>query len=306
MNKKPKISIGFAVLSHQNPAQLYRLLQKLTDIFEGPKIVCHHDFYQCPMNTENFPDNVEFVKPNIRTAWGDWSVSKAMILILKRFLKSSNPPDWIIFLSGADYPIKPAKEIYKHFEQTGYDAFVSSKKVDKENLDTQEEKNKYNRYIPSTFQYPSVFHLIQFFREGRIRKKPILVKNERYTRFLTPFSNTFHCYTGSQWFCANRKACRKILSFYKRNWRTNWHFKRTLIADEGYFLTILQNDKELNIFNDNFRYTDWSDPKSGPHPKTLSIEDFPRLVNSNAHFARKFNPQKDSTILDRLDQFIAS
>ena len=75
-----------------------------------------------------------------------------------------------------------------------------------------------------------------------------------------------------------------------------------MFADESYFQTILANADHLNLKNDNYRYVDWS--TKAAHPKTIELEDLPRLLASPAHFARKFNIEVDREIFDQLDKII--
>ncbi|MCC5616974.1 hypothetical protein LC605_18200 [Nostoc sp. CHAB 5836] len=71
-------------------------------------------------------------------------------------------------------------------------------------------------------------------------------------------------------------------------------------TDESYFQTILAHAPNLKLKNDRRRYIDWS--TGGPHPKVLLMEDLPNLLASSAHFARKFDIDRDSNILNELDR----
>jgi hypothetical protein len=51
----------------------------------------------------------------------------------------------------------------------------------------------------------------------------------------------------------------------------------------------------------NLTYAEWT-PTSGPHPKTLGMEDLPSLQSSSKLFARKFDADVDSVVLDELDR----
>jgi len=64
------IKIGFAVLSHNEPEQVLRLVRGLNAMFGAPPIVCHHDFGKCSLDETVFPSNVRFVHPHFVTRWG--------------------------------------------------------------------------------------------------------------------------------------------------------------------------------------------------------------------------------------------
>jgi hypothetical protein len=119
-----------------------------------------------------------------------------------------------------------------------------------------------------------------------------------------PFSNEFSCFAGEYWFCANRLAAEYIIDFHKTKTALADHYRMldecTIVPDESYFQTILCNSPNLRISKNNWRYIDWLG-NGGPVPKLLSIEDLPKLRESMAHFARKFDADMDGDILDALD-----
>ena len=67
------LSIGFILLTHRNPEQIYRLIAHLNRMFNYPTIVCHHDFSKCDLSVDTLPKNISFVRPHIETAWGEFS-----------------------------------------------------------------------------------------------------------------------------------------------------------------------------------------------------------------------------------------
>lgn len=293
--------LGFVLLTHQKPKQILRLIDRLNFMFDRPPIVCHHDFSQCSLPMDLIPRNVSFVRPHIKTAWGEWSLVKATLKGIEQ-LYSMHNPDWFIFLSGSDYPIKPAQKILNELKTSQFDAHISSDKLVKEEIETDKDEAFYLRYHSLTFNYPSIFHVVQSIREREWVRDKVRVKNPKYIRYVLPFSEDFRCYKGSQWFTANRKAAQYILRFDASNWRVKFFYKRVPCADESYFHTILNNADELKICTSNWRYTDWTGMKS--HPRELDLNDLPKMIESDNHFARKFNLQKNPEVLNRLDEII--
>jgi len=70
------------------------------------------------------------------------------------------------------------------------------------------------------------------------------------------------------------------------------HFQRRPNPDEGFPHTVLCNRPELRISTDNKRFADWAGQVNPP--RTLTQADFPHLLSSPAHFARKFAFDPDS------------
>jgi hypothetical protein len=82
------------------------------------------------------------------------------------------------------------------------------------------------------------------------------------------------------------------------------YYRRTMVPDESMLTTLVFNSPDLRVANRNMTYTRWSNSKSG-HPDIFRLDDLPELVAAPQYFARKFDIDKDSRILDRLDDFIS-
>ena len=80
--------------------------------------------------------------------------------------------------------------------------------------------------------------------------------------------------------------------------------KFTWGSDEFIIPTILMNSPYQNkIINENYRYIDWSE--GNVSPKTLTIGDYDKIINSDDLFARKFDMDIDKEILYKLNEHIA-
>lgn len=292
--------IGFVLLTHSKPLQIYRLINTLNNMFNYPLIVCHHDFSKCDLSVDILPKNVLLVRPHVQTEWGKFSLIEATVKALQLMYEVPNAPDWFVLLSGADYPIKSAKQILDELVSSPYDAYIQYEKITYEiyKQDLKPNmlwlKNSYERYCTKSFflNYSKKYYTklnLEIRLEHPLLAKPFL-----------PFSQKVACFSGSQWFCANHKAAEYIIDFHSRTNAITQYYSKLMYADESYFQTILANASHLKLKNDRLRYIDWS--TGGPHPKILLKEDLPKLLASNAHFARKFDIDIDSNILDELDQ----
>ncbi|MDX1641820.1 MAG: beta-1,6-N-acetylglucosaminyltransferase [Balneolaceae bacterium] len=294
--------LGFVLLTHEKPNQIVRLIDRLNFMFDHPPIACHHDFSQCDLPLAEIPENVSFVKPHLKTAWGDWSLVEATLKGIELLYERPDNPQWFTLLSGRDYPIKPAEKIINDFKSSKCDVHISSLKLAKSNLDSDYARQGYKKYNTLVFKYPSLVHLMQSIRLGTWYKKDIYLHKKILTKWVVPFTNKFHCYYGSQWFSANQKATEYILKFNKSNSRIRFYYKRVHAPDESYFHTIVGNSDELKTCDKKWRHIQWVPTLQ--HPKELSAEDLPQLLESKDHFARKFNIDKYPEILDRLDEHI--
>ena len=77
-------------------------------------------------------------------------------------------------------------------------------------------------------------------------------------------------------------------------------YKRVLIPDETFFHTLLLNSKYGGeIVKKSLRYIDWS---SWPeYPKILTFEDYQKIRFSWKLFARKFDENKSSFLVEKLN-----
>ena len=122
------VKIGFAIISHDEPEQLLRLVKSLNAMFGAPPIVCHHDFSQCSTHEALFPPNVQFVHPHICHSWGHITVPLAALRAFS-LLRNYAQLDWFFLLSGSDYPVRPADEIVADLSNTNYDVFLDNREI---------------------------------------------------------------------------------------------------------------------------------------------------------------------------------
>lgn len=296
--------VGFILLTHGQPDQIIRLIEKLNSMFGFPPIVIHHDFSKCPLNKDEAPftHNVSFVLPHSRTGWGEFSIVEITCRAIRKMYDLPSPPDWFVVLSGADYPIKPAARVLADLQAAPCDAFVSHRLIDTTQLGDEFAKRCFRRYCWVKIPVPRITNGF------RIGMRQISSGSRLIRLFALPFGRKLDCYAGSHWFTANRRAANYILAVHGSplGRRLSKHYRKCEFPEESYFQTILvhgRNTAGLVLENDNLRYTDWS--AGGPHPKTLGASDVPNLLSSNAHFARKFAPQPDDNILQLLDRAVA-
>lgn len=289
--------IGFVVLSHNKPLQLRRLADRLARMFPDAPIVCHHDFSQCAIDPADVPDGVAFVDPHVRTSWGDFSLVEAAIRGLRVMHSRADAPEWVFLLSGSDYPIKPAREIRRVLQNSPYDAYVRHELIRSDVLSRSWLRKCNYRYRTLRVRLPVPSGMTS------VRWKDYEFHGS-WTRHFLPFSRRFECYAGSQWFTANRRAVRYLLSQHRRRPLLAAHYRINSFADESYVQTILANAGHLRIHNSHLRYIDF--PEEDVHPRLLTSEDLPTLLASDALFARKFDMDADAAVLDALDSHVIS
>ena len=295
------LKIGFVLLTHNKPRQAVRLVKRLNDMFGAPPIAWHHDFSQCNLPLDLITKNAFFVHPNFQTAWAKFSVVEAMLSALKMLFELKDPPDWFILLSGADYPIKAAEKIAHDLSTSQYDVHIHHEKICFDKYERDWQRVCYERYCSAKLHVPFIN------RRLKPTKRTVTISHPLVAAAFNPFSKEFSCFAGEHWFCADRSGAEYLIEFHRTKPALANHYRRLdgkylTVPEESYYQTILCNASHLKISQNHWRYIDWS--RDEPHPKTLLMEDLPKLHELPAHFARKFDADIDEKVLDALDTVI--
>jgi hypothetical protein len=273
--------------------------------------VCHHDFSKCFLEKTHFPKNVHFIDPHLVTSWGDISVCLAALKAFGVLMERHNP-DWIILLSGSDYPVRRAEDIHHHLSKSEFDVLLDYREI-QHNLALANPaiqvgfgrpdwiRLAYTRYCGTRFWWPRpsrellIGGILPFRRSYFAVSSPGIDSVLQRVQFLRPS----RIFGGDFWFQANRKAISALLN-YKSLGRLVRYYRRREIPEESLFHTVFCNDPSLRVCTSHLRYANWNG--NGAHPKWLGIADLPDVAASGAHFARKFRP--DGVAQDRIDQTI--
>lgn len=293
------ISIGFVLVTYNKPLQTYKLLTTLNQLFDNPHISLHHDFSQSNLDLNKIPSNVSITEISHVTGWGRMSVIDATIDALKNLYTQIDAPEWFYLLSNACYPIKPPNKIIHDLANAQSDAYINHEKISYGNLLTDFQKNCFNRYCTVTPKIPGDSFIKKAIRKTLTMRHPLLTRNK------IPFSKDFNCFAGEHWFCANKKAALHLIEHHEFDSPLKSHYRRSPpmppnIPEESYYQTILCNSNKLMIENYNFRYIDWS--LGGSHPKILTLDDFDKIASTPAHFARKFDLELSTPLMEKIDK----
>ncbi|AFY34771.1 beta-1,6-N-acetylglucosaminyltransferase [Calothrix sp. PCC 7507] len=305
------MKIAYLIQSHTNPEQIYRLVEIIQKSTHDAKIIVSHDFSSCNLDT------LALQKSGVQVligkgGRGDFVVIQAYLNAIKWLIEHQINYDWLIYLSGQDYPIKPISEIENFLAKTSYDGFLEYFDVFSTASHWSIHEGK-SRYL---FKYQKINTLSKLPAGLKTILTPIKIVN-----YLQPlirinlaygmlgikvsslFNEQFICYGGSFFTTLSRKCVEYLYQFCQNHPEVVAYYQKVCVADESFVQTILINSKLFNLSDDNKRYFDFSQTSDG-RPKILTINDYDALVQSNAHFARKFDVHKDIKILDTLDEKI--
>jgi hypothetical protein len=252
------VNIAYLILAHSNPSHLARLTQALAT--QNSAIFIHIDKkVDVRPFLEIAGENVHFTPKRVPVYWGDYSQVQAILTLVDTAMAASQRYDYLVLLSGSDYPLRTAAQLEAHFAKYRESEFINIVAMPCEA--TCKPLSRLTDYKPG--QGPKAKLAAQARRV--LAKFGIISRTRDYkTCFgaLTP-------YAGDTWWALTNDACAHIQNFVSRNRRIMKFFVNTHCPDEMVFQTILGNSPFKDKVRRNLTYTDWS--RGGPSPSNIEM-----------------------------------
>jgi hypothetical protein len=298
------VSVAYVVVSHRNPDQVLRLVAALE---EGPaaEVLVRHDERRSTLDEAGLARlGARLLRDELEFEWGGWSQLQLLLTCLERAAEELDP-DWLLVLSGQDYPLRPIAEIEDDLAAGGVDAMLGQAwELDVRRLPDPPAEEFFLRYayqhypMPAcTPRLPRALRPLAYLRELPPPRRPKL----GLRRARLPFGDGLRCFVSADWLTLNRKALAAVLAAAGERRELMRYYRRVAIPSESFFATVLLNDPSLRVARDNRRFVSFAAPLT-PHPETLTSVDLDRLLTSGCDFARKFDAEVDSKVLDALDE----
>ncbi len=277
------MKVAHFMMVHKDPVSVKRLVDRLV-------VVDDHVFIHVDAKVEQNQfvklithPNVFFVQNRVNVNWGGYSQVQATIEGMCYILERSVKYDYINFISGQDYPVKPLAKFHQFLEQHLGSEFIEYIHEDERKEVTRKRIYKYN--------------LTDYNFKGKYLIQKVLNLITPNRKFPIPL---FKIVWKANWFILTPSCVRYVIDFLTANPKIVRFFKLGWGVDEFVFQTIIYNSPfQTKMVNRNYRYVDWSAGEASP--KTLGINDLDNLLSSDDFFARKFDPNHDIEILNRLD-----
>jgi hypothetical protein len=289
---------AYIILAHKNPAQVSRLIERLDD--KRSSFFLHVD-KKC--GDEMLKDiqirNAEVNKVKRAVAnWGEYGLVQAVLNSLQAIRDTGIYFDYIILLSGQDYPIKPNKAIDRFLQASSYSIFL-------EHFSLPNDK----KWQPSGGMYRVNKYFFGFKWYQRYLAKVVNGIGIILPALRRRIPSDMKPYSGSIWWIIDQYTMFYILDFVNKNPGYVRYHRSTFAADEVFFHMLLLNTEDekirKGISNTNLHHIRWKDIKSS-HPEIMLTEHFHELKRSSAMFARKFDVTVDTDILDLIDKYCLS
>jgi hypothetical protein len=277
------VRVAYLILAHRAPGQLKRLVDRL----RGPDvhIVLHVDANTSGSDWESLSHELDSPDiswaPRVACRWGDFTLVDATLNCISTLSNLDSYFDFVVLLSGQDYPIKP-----RHFVSE----FLESRRG---------ECLMFIYPFPFPHWAHGGYHRLPTWRipfPGKPRRifPPQLLG---YRHKKVPFG--YHPYGGSQWWCLPGNAVEYIRDFVQARPEFVEYYRGAGIPDEMFFHTILGNSHfNVEMGENNITYMKWN---GGPNPATLTVHDLDEMKDSECLFARKFDMDTAPELLDWID-----
>jgi len=291
------MKIAYLMLVHSNPQLQKRAIDMLSS--DGCGFFIHVD---AKSDIQQFSgirgENVTFMEPRIPVYWGEFSIIRATMRLMRLALDCPQGYDYFVFLQGSDYPLRSGTYIKRFFAENHGSEFLSLVKM---------PALGYPLSRLEAFRYPSTQPLLR--SATRVLGK-IGLGRRNYRRHLVGLQ----AYGGDASWTLSRNACQYIVKFTNQNPQVEAFFQNTFSApDEWFFHTILGNSSFRPRCRRTLCYRDY--PPHLHHPALLN-EKHVRFFESQERvsaedewgpgemlFARKFSDQT-LHVIDRIDEMI--
>jgi hypothetical protein len=298
------MTVAYVVSSHRNPRQVLRLVSALR---EGPEteVMVRHDQRRTSLSRGQVEDRGgHMLEDGIDVRWGEFSYLRVLVGAFDWALEHLEP-DWIVVLSGQDYPLRPPAEIEARLGATPADAFLTAAwELPTDHRPEPPAEEFFLRYAYRHFKVP-----------GWVPALPRALRSLLYTREMPaglgkrlglrrarlPFGPARRCFVSSDWMTLSAQAARVVIETAGRDSALMRYYRGSLIPSESFFATVLLNHPELEIALEDRRLISFAAP-GVPHPDVFTSADLGRLVDSDMDFARKFDEEVDAEVLDALDE----
>lgn len=314
--------VAYLVLSHRDPAQVARLVDRLLGSDPTGHVIVAHDPAAGPLPAGGGPgrDRMHVMASASAREWGGFGLV-ADLLAAVAWTVNNTDAGWLAILSGQDYPVRPLAGYGAALAASGYDAFLSARPIPLKRPRSSDSAGLYaharyyyrwwtlprwvlgwtsgrraDRWVSGALRRLSAVQPFVFiWRLPRGAGDRIGLRRHRL-----PFGPAFPCYMGSQWLTMSRVAATEILAFTGRRPDVMDLYRRSIISDESLLVTILCNSPRLRVCPHNHHHIRMTGPGDS-HAAVLTVADLDDLQASGRWFARKFDTAVDADVLDRLD-----
>jgi hypothetical protein len=238
--------------------------------------------------------------------YGDFSHIARYLEAVELIRDSGVDVDWVVNVSGQDYPVVHLAQIEAERSATAADALIESWPLfspdahwTARNIRTRYEYRHHR--VAALAGRSSWAKLLR----GVNAVQPWIRVNTHYgsigVKRRPPFDESLVLFGGSFFGNLSWRAVEAVLAFVKREPAVVEWLQHVLAPEEIFFQTVLENTPGITLDRDCRRYFDFSRTREN-HPAVLRHSDLDAVLSSDAWFARKVELGESDTLVAELDK----
>lgn len=293
------MKLAFLISAHTDPQQLRRLVASLPDDSDCYIHIDRKSDIRQFTKVVNHP-RAHFIQNRQDVVWGSWIETQYQIELIKACLKAETPYDYLITLSGLDYPVWSNERIIQYFEaQQGRNVLQGIQMQADDPASRQYQEYRFlNNHRQKSFLCRLGILMRKVLRLAGV-KKPLTVKAD---------NREYHLYKGAAWWAITPQLATRIVEEWEHNKRLANYFKSSFCPAETFVQTVAFNSEfasqcilttgryqSLQALTP-FTYIDYV-----PVIKLLTEEDYDKIQASDKMFCRKIVSGKSDGLVRMID-----
>ena len=240
--------------------------------------------------------NVVYLKDEKRwdIRWASFEMVRATVDLIELCLETEKLYDYIILLSGQDFPIKTNSDIQQFLSDGRNCNYIEV---------ISENTSLYRRYEKRNSLYYPRWMLKRGFIDKCIKRLYIYATGGyNYTFPLFKKSNMtgLKLYYGSQWWALQRECIQWMYSYIHANPQVMEFYASSLTPDESFFQTIFMASPYADTRKDKIVYLEWDDNNNNPKIIDKKLAEHLIACENSYLFARKFDVGIDKEALNTV------
>jgi hypothetical protein len=247
------MNVAYLILAHNRPEQLARLVRELQA--PSSEVFVHVDAHS---DIDPFRravgSHAHFTANRIPSQWSDYSLIRAALVLMEAALAAPRRYDYLVLISGTDYPLRSAGEIEEFFRQNNGIEFIDSVAMPSEAAAKPLSRLTHYKGRPGPVGWwvGKSRRLL-----GELGVMPVVRDYKRWLGEFVP-------HAGNQWWALTRDACIYIQKFAAGHPKFMKFYENTHVPDEMVFQTILANSPFRSNMRRSITYSDWSGGGANP------------------------------------------
>jgi hypothetical protein len=204
--------------------------------------------------------------------------------------------DWVVLVSGEDYPARPLGEWERWLRSQGVEALNAAAPMPEDDTEGRERSAFRWRVVSLGGPLLPVLWVVRRLARGRWDTRVRIIRPLCFIAYRRAKPPT-DVWKGSMWLAMSSPMLEHVLASAGKGRRD---FGRSLVPDESCLQTLVATSG-LPTLDVEVTFTRWS-AGGAAHPDALGPEDFDEVTAAGTAFARKVSGARGAQLCDLLDE----